>query len=323
MPCASGSPSRVMSPRRSSYRLAPKYPFPAAVHDVKAAVRWLRANAAEVPHRPRPDRRHGRLGGRPPRAVPRRDRRRRRFEGTAATPGIEPRRLRGQLLRAERLHQVVRQERRCRRGAAAVPRREPGEGPPPPHHRPARSPGSRRTPHRRSCIHGTKDPYVAYEQATWLVDRLKAAEWRRSSYLGRRGTRLQAATTPAAPRKRCSRSSIGTSRPRAAGPTRTPTACPTPPGATALYCTGFAFAEGPAIDREGNLYVVNYRDGHDRQDHARRHGPCLCRPAQTPPGGRQQNPELQRAEGRRRREPIGAETGTSQVIRIVTRREEG
>ncbi len=30
-----------------SYRLAPKYQFPAAVHDVKAAVRWLRANAAK------------------------------------------------------------------------------------------------------------------------------------------------------------------------------------------------------------------------------------------------------------------------------------
>lgn len=29
----------------ASYRLAPKYPFPAAVHDVKAAVRWLRAGA--------------------------------------------------------------------------------------------------------------------------------------------------------------------------------------------------------------------------------------------------------------------------------------
>ena len=28
-----------------SYRLAPKYQFPAAVHDVKAAVRWMRANA--------------------------------------------------------------------------------------------------------------------------------------------------------------------------------------------------------------------------------------------------------------------------------------
>jgi acetyl esterase/lipase len=30
-----------------SYRLAPAYPFPAPVHDVKAAVRWLRANAAK------------------------------------------------------------------------------------------------------------------------------------------------------------------------------------------------------------------------------------------------------------------------------------
>src|SRR5262245_10990819 len=30
-----------------TYRLAPKYQFPAAVHDVKAAVRWLRANAGK------------------------------------------------------------------------------------------------------------------------------------------------------------------------------------------------------------------------------------------------------------------------------------
>ncbi len=31
----------------ASYRFAPAYPFPAAVHDVKAAVRWLRANASK------------------------------------------------------------------------------------------------------------------------------------------------------------------------------------------------------------------------------------------------------------------------------------
>lgn len=30
-----------------SYRLAPKYQFPAAVYDVKTAVRWMRANAAK------------------------------------------------------------------------------------------------------------------------------------------------------------------------------------------------------------------------------------------------------------------------------------
>lgn len=30
-----------------SYRLAPKYPFPAAIHDTKAAVRWLRAHAKQ------------------------------------------------------------------------------------------------------------------------------------------------------------------------------------------------------------------------------------------------------------------------------------
>jgi dipeptidyl aminopeptidase/acylaminoacyl peptidase len=26
------------------------------------------------------------------------------------------------------------------------------------------------------CIHGTEDPYVAFEQAMWIVDKLKAAQ---------------------------------------------------------------------------------------------------------------------------------------------------
>ena len=85
--CASSSPQQGYVAVTVSYRLAPKYPFPAAVHDVKAAVRWLRANAGEVPHRPGPHRRHRRLGRRPPGAVPRRDgRRASSSRATAATP---------------------------------------------------------------------------------------------------------------------------------------------------------------------------------------------------------------------------------------------
>src|SRR4051794_35220221 len=52
-----------------SYRLAPKYQFPAAVHDVKAGVRWLRAHASE--DRAAPDRfslPRGPGGGPPPRS---------------------------------------------------------------------------------------------------------------------------------------------------------------------------------------------------------------------------------------------------------------
>ncbi|MSU34357.1 MAG: SMP-30/gluconolactonase/LRE family protein [Pedosphaera sp.] len=84
-----------------------------------------------------------------------------------------------------------------------------------------------------------------------------------------------------------------------------------------LYCTGFTFAEGPAIDREGNLYVVNYREGGTI-------GKI------TPDGSASIFIDLRKhlpAEGDR--QPgcngikidddgnlIAAETGTSQVIRI-------
>jgi acetyl esterase/lipase len=43
-----------------SYRLAPKFQFPAAVHDTKSAVRWLRANAAKYQIDPK---RIGVIGG--------------------------------------------------------------------------------------------------------------------------------------------------------------------------------------------------------------------------------------------------------------------
>jgi gluconolactonase len=86
----------------------------------------------------------------------------------------------------------------------------------------------------------------------------------------------------------------------------------------ALYCTGFAFAEGPALDRAGNLYVVNYRDwgtiGKIAPDGTasilidlRKHLPAEgaakpgCNGLKIDDDGNL----------------IGAETGTSQVIRIA------
>ena len=53
-----------------SYRFAPAFPFPAAVEDVQAAVRWLRANAERLQDRSRSHRRRGRFGRRPSGPVP-------------------------------------------------------------------------------------------------------------------------------------------------------------------------------------------------------------------------------------------------------------
>ena len=47
-----------------TYRLAPKFPFPAAVLDVKSAVRWLRANAGKYKIDPKQIGGDGRLGWR-------------------------------------------------------------------------------------------------------------------------------------------------------------------------------------------------------------------------------------------------------------------
>jgi gluconolactonase len=84
-----------------------------------------------------------------------------------------------------------------------------------------------------------------------------------------------------------------------------------------LHATGFAFAEGPAIDRQGNLYVVNYRawgtigkitpDGSasifiDLRKHL---------PAQ---GDREPSSNGLKIDDEGN--VIGAETGTSQIIRI-------
>ncbi len=158
-----------------TYRLAPKYQFPAAVHDVKAAVRWLRANAGRYhidPHR------IGTTGGSAGGHLAlflgvTGDVRRFDAEGgnldqpsdvacvvsfygpsdftksygkSVDAAQVLPLFLGGNLEQARRRHIVA-------------------------------SPLYWVTPDAPPtlCIHGTEDNYVAFEQATWMVDRLRAA----------------------------------------------------------------------------------------------------------------------------------------------------
>lgn len=159
-----------------SYRLAPKYQFPAAVHDVKAAIRWLRANAEQ--YKIDPDRigvMGGSAGGHLAQflgvtaGV-------KQFEGDAGNNGqssrvacvvnyfgpsdftksygksvdaaeVLPLWLGGNLQQAHHKHIL----------ASPLYWVTPGAAP-------------------TLCIHGTDDKYVAHEQAVWLIDKLKAAD---------------------------------------------------------------------------------------------------------------------------------------------------
>ncbi len=157
------------------YRLAPRHKFPAAIFDTKAAVRWLRANAAT--YKINPDRigvMGGSAGGHLAQFlgvtahVP-------RFEGHGGNPHFSssvtcvvnffgpsdftksygksvdaaevlPLWLGGNLETARALHIQ----------ASPLYWVTPDAAP-------------------TLCIHGTNDKYVAHEQTEWIVDRLKAA----------------------------------------------------------------------------------------------------------------------------------------------------
>ena len=159
-----------------SYRLAPKYQFPGAVHDVKAAVRWMRANAAKYNIDPQ---RIGTTGGSAgghlaqflgvTSGV-------KNFEGDGGNssysssvdcvvnfygPSDFTKSYDASVDAAEVLPLFLggnlQQQRRRHIEASPLYWVTPAAAP-------------------TLCIHGTEDSYVAHEQAVWLIDRLKASE---------------------------------------------------------------------------------------------------------------------------------------------------
>jgi acetyl esterase/lipase len=158
-----------------SYRLAPDHQFPAAVHDVKAAVRWLRAHAAD--HRIDPAR-IGALGTSAGGSlaqllgvtahVP-------RFEGTGGNPEL-PSDV-ACVVNIYGANDFTKSYGRSKDAHVVLPlwfggdlsthRARHIEGSPLFWVTPAAAP--------TRCIHGTEDDHVALEQSQWIVERLVAA----------------------------------------------------------------------------------------------------------------------------------------------------
>ena len=159
-----------------SYRLAPKYPFPAAIHDVKAAVRWLRANSA----------RYGIDGS--------------RIGVTGGSAGGHLAQFLGVTADVPRFEGNGGNASESSRVACVVNVYGPsdftksyGKSVDAAEVLPLFLGGDLNQAHRRHieasplywvtpdsaptlCIHGTEDKYVAHDQAQWLVDKLKAAD---------------------------------------------------------------------------------------------------------------------------------------------------
>ena len=158
-----------------TYRLAPKYQFPAAIYDVKAAVRWLRANAAK--YHVDPDRigvTGGSAGGHLAQFLGV-TAGLKQFEGDGGNPEQSSRiacvvnfygpsdftKSYGKSVDAAEVLPLflggnLEKERKRHIEASPLYWVTPDAAP-------------------TLCVHGTKDQYVAFEQAEWIVDRLKAA----------------------------------------------------------------------------------------------------------------------------------------------------
>ena len=157
-----------------SYRLAPKYQFPAAVHDTKAAVRWVRANARK--YHIDPDRigvTGGSAGGH---LVA--------FLGvTADVKEFDGDQNPGQPSNVTCVvdfygpSDFTKSYGKSVDAAQVLPLWLGGDLTTARQRHIRSSPLYWVTPNAAPtlCIHGTKDPYVHHEQSEWLVEKLKAA----------------------------------------------------------------------------------------------------------------------------------------------------
>ena len=157
-----------------TYRLSPAYQFPAAVHDCKASVRWLRANAAKYHVDPA---RIGAMGGSAGGHLA-------LFLGVTA--GVKEFEGEGNADQSSAVAAVVsyagpsdftKSYAKSVDAAEVLPLFFGGDLSTKLHEHIAGSPLNWVTPHAAPtlCIHGTADNYVAFEQAQWMVDRLKAS----------------------------------------------------------------------------------------------------------------------------------------------------
>jgi acetyl esterase/lipase len=159
-----------------TYRLAPKYQFPAAVYDVKAAVRWLRANAAK--YHIDPDRigvTGGSAGGHLAQflgvtaGV-------KAFEGDGGNPGQSS--AVACVVNFYGPSDFTKSYGKSVDAAEVLPLFLGGNVEQALHRHVESSPLNWVTPAAAPTllVHGTEDKYVAYEQAVWMRDRLKACD---------------------------------------------------------------------------------------------------------------------------------------------------
>ena len=157
-----------------TYRLAPAHPFPAAVQDCKVAVRWLRANAAKYHINPT---RIGVTGGSAGGHLA-------QFLGVTA--GVKEFEGEGNPEQSSAVNCVVnfygpsdftKSYGKSVDAAQVLPLFLGGNLEEKRREHIVASPLYWVTPDAAPtlCVHGTNDDHVAYEQATWIVERLKAS----------------------------------------------------------------------------------------------------------------------------------------------------